>query len=518
MKKGKYSFKLTVPCDLSCLGIVQSFVREAAMHFGFTGGDVTRIELALEEGVVNVMEHGFQEDDEESQTVDVVCERTPLGIRIVIKEKGIPFDPGRLVNLDHVQDLEHASTKGMGMLLMRESMDEVSFLNLGPEGKETHLVKYLPKESIQALIEAREQSREAESEPSSPPEQPPVVRKIPYSVRRMLPEEAIEVSRSAYKNHGYTFFDDVIYYPERLVEMNKEEEMISAVAVSDDHEFMGHAALVYSDSDPGYQAKTAEFTFVFVNQEFRNQGCMGRLCRFLLTTPKERPLTGVYSYSVANHVFTQRGIMKLGFRDCGILLGTSPATWKFKGISEPNEQRISVVLSFHYIEPPTPRQIYAPPHHRDMLTRIYENILAPHVVTVPEGQKPVCDNHEAQIKTHVYPVENCAVIWVKSYGTNVVREVRATLRELCIKQVAAIDLFLPLQDPLTYFLTEELEKLGFFFAGIEPETFIGEALILQYLNNIDLDYEKVQVYTDMARDILAHIKKHDPYGEMGGRG
>jgi serine/threonine-protein kinase RsbW len=84
--------------------------------------------------------------------------------------------------------------------------------------------------------------------------------------------------------------------------------------------------------------------------------------------------------------------------------------------------------------------------------------------------------------------------------------------------VAAIDLFLPLQDPLTYFLTEELEKLGFFFAGIEPETFIGEALILQYLNNIDLDYEKVQVYTDMARDILAHIKKHDPYGEMGGRG
>jgi serine/threonine-protein kinase RsbW len=124
--------------------------------------------------------------------------------------------------------------------------------------------------------------------------------------------------------------------------------MISAVAVTEDNTFMGHSALVYPE--PG--ARIAEFTFVFVNLAYRSQGCMGRLCQFLLETPKRFPLAGVYSYSVANHVFTQRGILKLGFRDCGILLATSPATWRFKGITEENEQRISVVLSFLYTEPP----------------------------------------------------------------------------------------------------------------------------------------------------------------------
>ena len=514
MRNHSLSFKLTAPCDMAALPLVLAYVREAAVLVGFAGDDISRIELAVEEAVSNVVQHAFLEDDDPG-SFDIVCEQVTLGLRIIIREKGIPFDPGKAPVFEQGDDLEHVSARGMGMALMRQTMDEVAFHNLGPDGKETRLMKYLPGKSVHPGFEAQGQDAQpvesaldpqpADSAPATQMPQTPPPR-IDYTVRRMTADEAIEVSRSAYKNHGYTFFNEVIYYPERLGEMNAADDMISAVAVTGTSEFMGHAALVFEDAE----ARTAEFTFLFVNQAFRNQGCMERLTRFLLTTPKTRPLTGVYSYSVANHVFTQRGVIKLGYRDCGILLATSPATWKFKGIDEPGTQRISVVLSFVYLEQPSPRQVFAPPHHREMIGRILEHIGAPHVLASPPHNPPSLAAHASRINTKVYPLENCAMIKVHDYGSDCVREVRRILRELCLKQVAAIDLFLPLDDPTTCFVTAELEKLGFFFSGIQPATGSGDSLILQYLNNIPFDYDKVQVFSDLARDLLAYIRRLDP--------
>ena len=505
MTQRKHVLKLTVPCDLSYLHLVQSFVREAAQQYGFTGDDLYKIELAIEEGVTNVMKYAFADDDDEPATFDVICERVQLGMRIIIKEKGIPFDPERLPKFDPDCDLDQMASSGMGLFLMRESMDEVAFVNLGPEGKETHLTKFLPRKSVEDLLTPEERQAEATAKPEAP-EKPRTVEKIPYTVRHMAPDEAIEISRCAYKSHGYTFFDDHIYYPDRIIELNATEEMISVVAVTEDNKFMGHSALVY----PAPGARIAEFTFVFVNQAYRSQGCMGRLCQFLITTPKKHPLTGVYSYSVANHVYTQRGVLNLGFRDCGILLATSPATWRFKGIAEENEQRISVVLSFRYIATPPARPIYAPPQHQAMITRLYDNIQSAHTCTVPETASPVFDGNESLIETSVFASEQCGEIWVKRYGAQISREIRAILRDLCLRQIAAINLFLPLENPTTWYVTEEIEKLGFFFAGILPETDQGDVLILQYLNNVALDYGKIQAYSDVAKDVLAYIQARDP--------
>ncbi len=502
MTRRRNTLRLSAPCDLSYLHIVQSFARETAKQFGFVGEDLYKIELALEEGVTNVMKHAFADDDE-LDTFDVICERVQMGIRIIIKEKGIPFDSRRLPRFAPVEDIEAVASSGMGVFLMRELMDEVAFMNLGPEGKETHITKFLPAKNIKEYL--TEAERKAEPQSPEIEDRPRKAQKIDYAVRRMDPEEAIEISRCAYKSHGYTFFDDHIYYPDRIIELNADDEMISAVAVTGDNSFMGHSALVY----PEQGARIAELTFVFVNQEYRSQGCMGRLCQFLIETPKRHALNGVYSYSVANHFFTQRGMLNLGFNDCGILLATSPITWRFKGIADENDQRISVVLSFRYVELPPARRIFAPPQHREMIARLYDNIRAAHICEAPEMDIPFFPGHESVIETAIFASESCGEIWVKSYGDQITREIRSILRDLCLKQISAINLFLSLEDPTTYFVTEDLEKLGFFFAGILPETGVGDALILQYLNNVDFDYGKVQVHSDIAKEILSYIQSRD---------
>lgn len=491
---------LSIPADLSYLSLAHNFVREASRKRGFSGDDLYKIELSLEEAITNVIQHAFTEDEKES--FQIVCRHVPLGIEIVIREKGIPFDPRQLPEYRSSDDAENLSTSGMGIFLMRQSMDEVSFHNLGMEGKETRLVKYLPSKSIEEYL-----TDDEKKDALSRNEEPGVIReKISYRVRRMDPHEAIQISRCAYKSHGYTFFDDHIYYPERIIELNNTEQMISAVAVTEDNVFMGHSALVY----PCPEARIAELTFIFVNREYRGQGCMARICSHLFECEKKSPLEGIYVYSVTNHEFTQRGMYGFGIQDCGLLLASSPETWIFKGISGTNPQRISVALSFKYLADPKPLTLYAPPHHEEMIRYLYGNIGAGchNYADAPANRKlPDCDT---EIDTEIFATEDCAEIFIDRYGANTLPEVKKIVRDLCLKQIASIQLFASLEDPCTSFMVREFEGMGFFFAGILPLNTVGDAIVLQYLNNVEIDYDKIVLYTEAAKKIKDYVKSNDP--------
>jgi anti-sigma regulatory factor (Ser/Thr protein kinase)/GNAT superfamily N-acetyltransferase len=500
--------RLSLPPDLSYLHLAQMVIREAAQQIGFTGDDLYQIDLASEEAISNVMVHAFA--DQERENFELICERAPLGMKITIKEKGLPFDPRQIPDYCPSVDIDKMSASGMGVFLMKKFMNEVYFRNLGMEGKETQLVKYLPAKSIDSYLSAKELA-EKETDMEVPLPSLPNREGIAYTVRRMDPAEAVEIARCAYKSHGYTFFDDHIYYPERIIELNRTDEMISAVAVTEDNIFMGHAALVY----PAPGTRIAEYTFVFVNPEFRGHGCMKRIADFLFQCPKKKPLDGVYVYSVTNHEFTQRGMAKFGIRDCGLLLASSPGTWMFKGIESDQVQRISVALSFKYITAPLTLTLYPPARHQPIIAHLYQNIGAPsHRFLRPDED---CQRHlpaETEILTDLLMTENCAEIHVVRYGDCVLHEVRKTLRELCLKNVAAIQLFLNLKDPVTFFMAVEFEKMGFFFAGILPLAMVGDALILQYLNNVRIDYDKIVLYTDEARKIRDYVREMDPHRDL----
>jgi anti-sigma regulatory factor (Ser/Thr protein kinase) len=492
--------KLTVPNDLVYFDLAQLFAREMAKKIGFRGNELNQIDIAVEESVTYVMKHAY--DMEETKTIDIICQKIEGGLKIIVKDMGIPFDPNRIARFNITKNMEDLSTEGLEMYMLQKVVDDLSFHNLGHLGKEIHMVKYLPQFVSQTTLEP---------DYGQVAEVPGVITgQIDFEVRAMQPEEAIEVSRCAYKSHGYSFFDDHIYYPERLVEMNQNLEMISVVAVTGDNEFMGHAALLFQ-----YPEDTiAELTFAFVNIEYRGQGALNRMVDYLLHVPKKRELTGIYGYAVTNHIFTQKSFVRLGIKDCGILLATSPASWKFKGISGDTSQRISVALGFMYMKEPAPLTIYPPAHHLDMITKIYKSLGASHKFSQPETTELVFSTAGSNIFTGINELESCGEIYIFSYGENVLKEIRQILRSFCVSNISSVNMFLKLTDPLTRHLTGEFEKMGFFFAGVLPQTQIGDALVLQYLNNVAFDYNKLALYKDFTREMLEYIRRNDPNENM----
>jgi len=63
----------------------------------------------------------------------------------------------------------------------------------------------------------------------------------------------------------------------------------------------------------------------------------------------------------------------------------------------------------------------------------------------------------------------------------------------------------------------DFEKMGFFFSGIMPGSNGRDRLILQYLNNQRIDYEKIHINSDTGKKILEYIKKRDPSQAVQGK-
>jgi len=484
---------ITLPNKLEYVPVAVASVWKIADILGFTVAEAEQLMLAVREAATNVTEHAYNRG--EDATFDVTLEKIPGGIRVEVKDMGVPFDPDRIPEYVAPTDANTLTTAGMGVFLMRAMVDECTFVNLGPEGKKTQLVKYRKSASVP----------QPEPDFHDAPPQPAIRETVEFDVRRMRDDEAIEVSRCAYKSHGYTFFDDHIYYPHRLVELNRTGELISVVAVTRDGDFMGHSALHFQYAD----ARIAELTFAFVNVEYRGRGALTRMLEFLLTVESPRPLEGIYAYSVANHALTQKTNMRHGINTCGIFLATSPASWKFKGIPGNSNQRISVVLDFKYTVTPETRTLYPPARHAEMIGKLFANVGASPRFAVALAGTPA-PTGESEIHTDSSPSENCAEIFVARYGADTVGQVRRLLRRFCLQQMAAINLFLNLEDPATQHLTAEFEKMGFFFAGILPRDRFGDTLCLQYLNNVDFDYSAVTAYSEVAKDLLSYIRQHDP--------
>jgi len=110
---------------------VMSVVREA----NCVPGREDDIELALAEALANAVVHGAKNDPSKIIECDVACD-PQRGILIVVRDPGPGFDPGKIPNPCHGENLY--SSHGRGIYLINQLMDEVEFHK---NGTEIHMLK-----------------------------------------------------------------------------------------------------------------------------------------------------------------------------------------------------------------------------------------------------------------------------------------------------------------------------------------------------------------------------------------
>lgn len=114
------------PASLNKLHEMLRSIREEATLNGLNDQQSLNIELAVEEALVNIISYGYPN---RIGAIEIHCSQSePPGIKIVLKDTGIPYDP---LSTDIAYDPNDSTTKslvgGYGVLLIRNIMDVVEY-------------------------------------------------------------------------------------------------------------------------------------------------------------------------------------------------------------------------------------------------------------------------------------------------------------------------------------------------------------------------------------------------------
>lgn len=94
---------------------------------GWIGMDLFRIQMAIEEAVVNAIEHGNKRESD--KLVRMVFHVTPEKATMIISDEGAGFDHRNLADPTSEGLLD--KPRGRGVMLMRELMNEARFNEAG---------------------------------------------------------------------------------------------------------------------------------------------------------------------------------------------------------------------------------------------------------------------------------------------------------------------------------------------------------------------------------------------------
>ncbi len=118
----KVVFTATMNCFTDIMKWVQKKIKESRCPFS----DAHKIELALEEAVVNVIRHGYKE---KGGPLEISCSLSPKEyIQFQIADSGIPFNPLEFSpKVYSEEELEERIEGGLGVIIIKETMSEANY-------------------------------------------------------------------------------------------------------------------------------------------------------------------------------------------------------------------------------------------------------------------------------------------------------------------------------------------------------------------------------------------------------
>ncbi len=122
----KQGNSIVLPNDIATIPQLSEFVETTCETAGVDDMAMTMsLNLALEEAVVNVMDYAYPAGTKGEVTIEAFDEGTCL--KFVISDHGTPFDPTQKADIDTTLPAEKRSIGGLGIHLVRQIMDTVSY-------------------------------------------------------------------------------------------------------------------------------------------------------------------------------------------------------------------------------------------------------------------------------------------------------------------------------------------------------------------------------------------------------
>jgi serine/threonine-protein kinase RsbW len=127
-------------CSFSNLEKICDYITRFATEAGLNETEVYATQLAVDEAVTNIIEHGY--GIECPSRIDVTCEILKDGLKVMIYDDAEPFDPTSVPDPEVKVSLEEIKPRGLGIFFMRKMMDEVKYEASREMGNTLTMIKH----------------------------------------------------------------------------------------------------------------------------------------------------------------------------------------------------------------------------------------------------------------------------------------------------------------------------------------------------------------------------------------
>lgn len=103
------------------------FLKEACIEFAIPQALIATLTLAVEEAMVNCINYAYEAGEEGEITLTVHRAENKGAVYFILQDKGKAFDPTGIERPDTELPLEARPIGGLGILLLQEIMDTVTY-------------------------------------------------------------------------------------------------------------------------------------------------------------------------------------------------------------------------------------------------------------------------------------------------------------------------------------------------------------------------------------------------------
>ena len=327
------------------------------------------------------------------------------------------------------------------------------------------------------------------------------VRTETVTFRYLAPEEGAILSQAIRAAYGETYDVRWVYDPAEVGKRIAAGTYVSWVAESAAGELLCHEgmSLAAAGDAVGHSGQAVTMPAA------RGQHLFTRTKRHLMEWAQERGMAGMYSEATAAHPYSQRANLELGAHETGFLLGWIPASVDNDAATDRRPRRQSAALFYAKLNDGHERPVYAPERHREAIGKTLELCELRGSLADPLAEVAIPARTELHVE--VEADHNLAVITARHPGADLEEAVAAERRHLFHnRNLDAVYLDLPLEDPATALLADDLERLGVSYAGIFPNPrTTGDVLRMQSLHRARVSADDLSVASDHGRELLEYV-------------
>ncbi len=316
--------------------------------------------------------------------------------------------------------------------------------------------------------------------------------------RALLTDDVPALQTLLKRCYGDSYFDALYFDADALRDAIAKKQLRSCIALNASGDIVAHLGMRHAEG-----SLTSDSSLAIVDPKYRAKGLLVETGIRLCQTCLEMGLCGIYGTAVTVHPYTQKANLRSNAGITGIYLNYIPSGTRFLEVDNAqSDTPTPAVLMLTPLSPPPRRSCYIPQHYAGHIRAAFDHC---------NMQRDVL-THEPPLATHskirlIHKArQRVCYFWVDTPGCDLAEYITQHMARLKPEPINAFYIHLALDQAGLDACIAQLNRAGFFYAGVLVESSQRDWLILQCITGPEPDWEAVQLVGEHTNQLMRFIR------------